>query len=73
MFCQRLGPSLKRTGIPMERHNIHQSADDAALVRSVADGNETVPTVFVGNVALVNPTVALVKKTVAEHAPHLLD
>ncbi len=56
----------------MERHNIHENQDDAALVRSVADGNETVPTVVIGNVALVNPTVALVKKTVAEHAPHLL-
>ena len=49
----------------MERHNIHENQDDAALVRSVADGNETVPTVVIGNVALV-------KKTVAEHAPHLL-
>ena len=56
----------------MERHNIYQNADDAALVRSVANGNETVPTVFVGCVALVNPTVALVKRTVVEHAPHLL-
>ena len=72
MFCQRLGPSLKRTGIPMTRHNIHDNADDAALVRSVADGNETVPTIFVGSVAMVNPTVALVKNAVAEHAPHLL-
>ena len=57
----------------MNRYNIHEDADDAALVRSVADGNETVPTVFVGNVALVNPTTALVKQTVAKHAPHLLN
>lgn len=56
----------------MRRHNIHESATDAATVRSVADGNETVPTIFVGSVAMVNPTVALVKKTVAEQAPHLL-
>lgn len=56
----------------MTRHNIHENEDDAALVRSAADGNETVPTIFVGNVALVNPTVDLVRKTVAAHAPQLL-
>ena len=56
----------------MQRHNILEDSPGAARVRSVADGNETVPTVFIGNVALVNPTVSLVKKTVAEHAPHLL-
>lgn len=68
----RLGPSLERAGIPMNRRNIHADPDDAAIVRSIADGNETVPTVVIGSVALVNPTSALVKATVAEHAPHLL-
>ena len=56
----------------MKRYNLFEDSNGAARVRSVAEGNETVPTVFVGNVALVNPTVSLVKKTVAEHAPHLL-
>ncbi len=57
----------------MAEHNIHQNADDAARVRSVANGNETVPTIFIGNIALVNPSVTLVKKTLKEHAPHLLN
>ena len=56
----------------MNRRNIHEDPDDAAIVRSVAGGNETVPTVIVGPVALVNPTTSLVRATVAEHAPHLL-
>jgi hypothetical protein len=42
-------------------------------VRSIADGNETVPTVIIGPVALVNPSVELVRTTLSEHAPHLLE
>lgn len=72
MFCKRLGPSLERAGLPLNRRNIHDDPDDAAIVRSIADGNETVPTVIIGSVALVNPTTSLVKSTLAEHAPHLL-
>ena len=56
----------------MNERNIWDNDEDAAVVRSVADGNETVPTVFVGPVALVNPTVKQVKAALAEHAPHLL-
>lgn len=41
-------------------------------MRSIADGNETVPTVIIGTVGLVNPSVKTVKKVLAEQAPHLL-
>lgn len=41
-------------------------------MRSVAGGNETVPTVLIGDHALVNPSARRVKKTVRELAPHLL-
>jgi len=54
------------------RHNIWERADHAATVRSIADGNETVPTVVVGGVGLVNPSLDDVNAAVAEHAPHLL-
>ena len=57
----------------MRRRNIHENPEDAAIVRSIADGNETVPTVIVGPVAMVNPTTELVRSVVAEHAPHLLE
>lgn len=56
----------------MNRRNVHEDPNDAAIVRSVAGGSETVPTVIVGPVALVNPTTSLVRATVAKHAPHLL-
>ena len=37
--------------------NIWEDADAASFVRSVARGNETVPTVTIGDIALVNPSV----------------
>ena len=38
-------------------HNIWEDAEAAAFVRSVASGNETVPTVVVNGRAMVNPSV----------------
>ena len=46
--------------------------DDAAVVRHFAHGNETVPTVVIGDVGLVNPSVRQVAAHLREHAPHLL-
>ena len=42
------------------------------MVRSIANGNETVPTVVIGSVGLVNPSAREVKKTVKAEARHLL-
>ena len=56
----------------MHRRNIWDDDAEAEIVRSIADGNETVPTVIVGPVAMVNPNVKQVKDMLAEHAPHLL-
>lgn len=56
-FCSSLFRQLERHDIPHERVNIWDDADAAATVRSVANGCETVPTVFVGDVGLVNPSV----------------
>ena len=44
----------------------------AAVVRTHANGNETVPTVVVGDVGLVNPSASQLIGFLAEHAPHLL-
>ena len=52
--------------------NIWEDPDAAARVRAVAGGNETVPTVFVGEHALVNPNIKQVTDLVRETAPHLL-
>lgn len=71
-FCGSLMRSLDRTGLIYESRNIWLDDDDAAFVRSVARGNETVPTVAVGDVALVNPTSDEVLAVVAEESPHAL-
>lgn len=55
-FCHLLRRQLDRAGVERNEVNIWADAEAAALVRSVARGNETVPTVVVGTRALVNPS-----------------
>jgi len=62
---------LEATRVPLNKRNIWADPDDAAILRSVADGKETVPMLIIGPVALVNPTVRHVRRTLAEHVPHL--
>jgi mycoredoxin len=71
-FCSSLLRGLDRQGLDYDRVNIWEDPDGAAFVRSVARGNETVPTVRVGDVALVNPTSTDVLRAVADQAPVLL-
>ena len=44
--------------------NIWDDPDAAAFVRSVANGNETVPTVTIGTNAMVNPAARHVRSLV---------
>lgn len=55
-FCTMLRSALDRLGIERVEHDIWQSGDDAATVRRHANGNETVPTVVVGDTGFVNPS-----------------
>ncbi len=55
-FCAALLARLGRSDIVYSTVNIWDDPDAAAYVRSVARGNETVPTVRVGDTALVNPS-----------------
>ncbi len=68
MLRARLAP----TGLPLREVNIWEDPDAAARVRAVADGNETVPTVFIGEHTMVNPTANRVMTAVRDHAPDLL-
>jgi glutaredoxin len=56
-FCRSLFQQLEHAGIGHRRINIWDDPDAAATVRSIASGSETVPTVTIGSVALVNPSV----------------
>ena len=71
-FCSALMRELDRLALPYERRDIWEDDEAAAFVRSVAGGNETVPTVRVGDLALINPSTPDVMRAVAEHAPELL-
>ena len=55
-FCAMLRAGLRHHDVAYTEVNIWEDADAAAFVRSVARGNETVPTVTVGTVSLVNPS-----------------
>ena len=54
-FCTMLRSRLEAAGVLLDERNIWEDDDAAAFVRSVARGNETVPTVVVAGSALVNP------------------
>lgn len=54
-YCARLFRTLESSPIAFERVDIWEDPAAAAWVRSVADGNEVVPTVRVGDEALINP------------------
>ncbi|WP_406407810.1 glutathione S-transferase N-terminal domain-containing protein [Streptomyces halstedii] len=71
-YCMKLRLRLRFSGLTHTEVNIWRNPDAAAFVRSVADGNETVPTVAVAGHALVNPSKREVVRAVTEHAPHLL-
>jgi mycoredoxin len=65
-FCSGLRRHLDSAGVPLDERNIWDDPDAAAFVRSVARGYETVPTVVVGDRAMVNPRSAEVLEAVAE-------
>lgn len=60
-FCARLFREIEAAGLEHDRINIWDDATAANYVRSVANGNETVPTVKVGNAAMVNPSLAQIQ------------
>jgi len=71
-FCMFLERSLGAANVPMSKRNIWEDPDAAAYVRSVADGNETVPTIRIGGWSAVNPSADEVLEAMKTEAPHLL-
>jgi mycoredoxin len=71
-FSSSLLRQLDRAGLTFDRVDIWGDEDAAAFVRSVAGGNETVPTVTVGDRAFVNPSASELLRLVATDAPELL-
>lgn len=71
-YCMMLWLRLRFTRLRYTAVNIWKDPDAAAFVRSVADGNETVPTVTVAGKPMVNPSARQLLDAVRTHAPHLL-
>ncbi len=71
-FCSMLQRKLDKFGIERTEHNIWNDPADAAIVREHANGNETVPTVVIGDVGFVNPSAGTLLAFLAEHHPNLL-
>ena len=71
-FCVGLERKLNKAGVALNKHNIWDDPAHAAYVRSKADGNETVPTVTIADVSMVNPSAKQVMDVLGEKAPHLV-
>jgi mycoredoxin len=56
-FCSSLMRRLDKAELVYEKRNIWENPDDAAFVRSVARGNETVPTVIAKGKPMINPSL----------------
>ena len=68
-YCSSLFRQLDQLGVQYRRVDIWSDPDAAAVVRSFARGNETVPTVVIGDLGLVNPPGSEVFALARERAP----
>lgn len=71
-FCAMLRKKLERRGIPLHEVDIWKDPRGAEAVRAITGGDETVPTVVIGDTAMVNPSARKVVAVVQDVAPHLL-
>jgi mycoredoxin len=71
-FCSMLQRSLDKLGIDRVEHDIWEDPADAAIVRAHARGNETVPTVVIGERGFVNPSAGELVAYLAANHPELL-
>jgi mycoredoxin len=67
--CSSLLSELRRRSVPYRAVDIWADPAASETVRELARGNETVPTVVVGPVALVDPAVTDVLNAAVTHAP----
>jgi mycoredoxin len=68
-YCTRLKKQLKREGVAFAEVDIEQDPSAEQLVKSVNDGNATVPTlVFADGSAMTNPSLREVLAKVREAA-----
>lgn len=66
MFCSNLLRKIDKAGIEHELVNIWDEDGAREIVRKHANGNETVPTVRIGNRWFVNPSFRTLRKAYDE-------
>lgn len=66
LVCALLRRGLRRAGLTTVERDIWSDPDAAAFVRVHARGDETVPTVSVGDQVLVNPSTKQVLRAVEQ-------
>ena len=71
-FCSGLRRRLRQLGVRTTEINIWSDPEAAAIVRRYAGGNETVPTVIIGETAMVNPSGSEVLEAARRLAPEAL-
>lgn len=71
-ICAALERQLIGANIKFRKVNIWDDPLAAEFVRSVARGHETVPTLSIGSMSLVNPSLRTVIAAAAENAPGAL-
>lgn len=70
--CSTLRVALAEAGVPARWHDIWADPEARSFVRSVAAGNETVPTVRIGDRVLVAPRPRQVIEELRVAAPELV-
>jgi mycoredoxin len=70
-YCSRLLRSLERAGIEVDLRNIWEDDEARDVVRRHNQGDETVPTVAVGELILTNPEPKDLLRMLQSHQPHL--
>jgi mycoredoxin len=68
-FCAALRWRLRRLGVATSDIDIWSDPAAAEELRRIAGGNETVPTVVVGGIAMVNPTASQVLDAIRRSRP----
>jgi mycoredoxin len=71
-FCGRLRRTLDRAGVVHELRNIWEDQDARRFVAEHNRGNETVPTVALGDRVMTNPNPTQLVARLAEERPDLV-
>ena len=66
MYCKMLRMSLARRRVEANWHNVWEDPEADAFVRRVNGGDQTVPTVAIGDTVLVNPSAREVSRLTSQ-------